>query len=114
MIRARNTVEAQTANLTASKGLRSKLQRRPLSKDRGAASGHDIIQDKDASWNVRRKVAALLRKAFRVVFMGQQRSLGRLSGGGAAVTALLMSMGLMLATPASAQQFAVGGSTSES
>ena len=104
MSNAQQSASAAEITRPALKGLRS----RPLKRSSGPANIHDAIQNKDAGWTVRRRVSALLRKAFRVVFMGRQRSIGRLSGGGAAVTALLMSMGLMAMPDAAMAQYVAG------
>ena len=80
-----------------------------LSKQRPRPSGFLGSEDeRQQSWSVRRRIAALLRKAFRVVFMGRQRAVGRLSGGGAAITALLMSMGVMAMPDAAMAQYVAG------
>ena len=109
MVRAQNCQETACGHTKSQLTVVRKMLRLPKAPPAGPI---DVMHDKTASWTVRRRVAALLRKAFRVVFMGRQRALGRLSGGGAAVTALLMSMGLILATPASAQYVSGTGATS--
>ena len=105
MTSSHSIVGAGTNTQTQAAGARLRHKKRSV----GQRSPHDLIQNHGEGWTLRRRVASLLRKAFRVVFMGRQRSLGRLSGGGAAVTALLMSMGLMLASTGAQAQSVSGG-----
>ena len=63
------------------------------------------------SWTQRRRIASILRIAFKVMMKGKKRSVGAL-GRGAAVAAALAAMGV-LTTPAMAQ-YAAGGATAAS
>ena len=62
------------------------------------------------SWTARRRLAALLRKAYRIVGMGRQKALGNLRGG-VAIAAILAGMGYAQATFAAGEfNTATGGS----
>ena len=68
---------------------------------RRAATG-----DRAEHWTIRRRVLSILRNAYRVVAMGRNRAVGRLSGG--AIGALLAAM--CVGAPQTAQaQIAITG-----
>jgi len=81
----------------------------------GRPRAHTVVAatgDAVSSWGVRRRVAAILRLACRVLGMGKRQRIGRLGGGGAAVTAALIAMGVAMApNGAMGANYTAGGGT---